>query len=452
MGEATCLFCPSSTILRRAHHAGQRSKKPRKSKGTAGTNHSQPWEDAMPSRAKIVLATITLIGILAAATPALAQKKYDVGVTDTEIKIGNTIPYSGPASVYAIIGKTYSAYFRMINDNGGINGRKINFISYDDAYSPPKTVEQVRKLVESDEVFLLFATLGTASNVGIQKYLNQKKIPHLFVGSGASRWGDPEHFPWTIGLQPSYRSEARIYATYILKNYPGKTIGILYQNDDFGKDYLVGLKDVLGDQYAKLVVSEMPFEVSVPTVDSQVVAIRTANPDIFLNIGTPKFAAQAIKKVAEMNWHPIHIMTNVSISPAQTLKPAGIENSTGILSSAYQMIVTDPAMEATAGMKKFRAFMEKYFPEADKSESGPLTAWNASQVFVQVIKQCGDELTRENVMKQAASLDMAVDTYLPGIRIKTSPTDFYPIEQLQMIKFNGQVWEPFGPMIDSHHE
>jgi ABC-type branched-subunit amino acid transport system substrate-binding protein len=405
----------------------------------------------MSPRAKIAVAAIALVGILA-ASPALAQKKYDTGVTDTEIKVGNTMPYSGPASVYAIIGKTFSAYFRMINDQGGINGRKINFISYDDAYSPPKTVEQVHKLVESDEVFLLFATLGTASNVGIQKYLNQKKIPHLFVGSGASRWGDPEHFPWTIGLQPSYRSEARIYATYILKNYPGKTIGILYQNDDFGKDYLVGLKDVLRDEYSKLVISELPFEVSVPTVDSQVVAIRTANPDIFLNIGTPKFAAQAIKKVAEMNWHPIHIMTNVSISPAQTLKPAGMENAKGILSSAYQMIVTDPVFEATPGMKKFRAFMAQYFPEADKLESGPLTAWNASQVFVQVIKQCGDDLTRENVMKQAANLDMTVDTYLPGIRIKTSPTDFYPIEQLQMIRFNGETWETFGPMIDSHQE
>jgi branched-chain amino acid transport system substrate-binding protein len=405
----------------------------------------------MSPRAKIVLAMTALVGILA-ATPAPAQKKYDVGVTDTEIKVGNTIPYSGPASVYAIIGKTYSAFFRMINDQGGINGRKINFISYDDAYSPPKTVEQTHKLVESDEVFVDLAPLGTASNVGIQKYLNQKKVPQLFVGSGASRWGDPEHFPWTIGLQPSYRSEARIYATYILQNYPGKTIGILYQNDDFGKDYLVGLKDVLKDKYEKLVVSEMAFEVSMPTVDSQIVAIRTANPDIFINIGTPKFAAQAIKKIAEMDWHPIHIMTNVSISPAQTLKPAGIENATGILSSAYQMIVTDPAMEATPGMKKFRAFMEKYFPEADKSESGPLTAWNAGQVFVQLIKQCGDELTRENVMKQAANLDMTVDTYLPGIRVKTSPTDFYPIEQLQMIKFNGRTWETFGPMIDSHQE
>ena len=405
----------------------------------------------MSPRAKLAVAAIVLTGILAAA-PARAEKKYDTGVTDTEIKVGNTMPYSGPASVYAIIGRTFSAFFRMINDQGGINGRKINFITYDDAYSPPKTVEQTRKLIESDEVFVDFAPLGTAPNAAIQKYLNQKKVPQLFVGSGASRWGDPEHFPWTIGLQPSYRSEARIYATYIQKNYPGKTIGILYQNDDFGKDYLVGLKDVLRDDYAKLVISEIPYEVSVPTVDSQVVAIRTANPDIFINIGTPKFAAQAIKKIAEMNWHPIHIMTNVSISPAQTLKPAGIENSTGILSSAYQMIVTDPVMEATPGMKKFRAFMAQYFPDADKSESGPLTAWNAGHVFVQLIKQCGDDLTRENVMKQAANLDMTVDTYLPGIHIKTSPTDFYPIEQLQMIKFNGQTWEPFGPMIDSHRE
>jgi branched-chain amino acid transport system substrate-binding protein len=405
----------------------------------------------MPSRAKIAVAAIALVGILATA-PASAQKKYDTGVTDTEIKVGNTMPYSGPASVYAIIGKTYSAYFRMINDQGGINGRKINFITYDDGYSPPKSVEQTRKLIESDEVFVDFAPLGTAPNAAIQKYLNQKQVPQLFVGSGASRWGDPEHFPWTIGLQPSYRSEARIYATYIQKNYPGKTIGILYQNDDFGKDYLVGLKDVLRDDYSKLVISEIPYEVSVPTVDSQVVAIRTANPDIFINIGTPKFAAQAIKKVAEMNWHPIHIMTNVAISPAQTLKPAGIENAKGILSSAYQMIVTDPVMEATPGMKKFRAFMAQYFPEADKLESGPLTAWNAGQVFVQVIKQCGDNLTRENVMKQAANLDMTVDTYLPGIRIKTSSTDFYPIEQLQMIRFNGETWETFGPMIDSHQE
>jgi len=322
----------------------------------------------------------------------------------------------------------------------------------DDAYSPPKTVEQVRKLVESDEVFLVFAPLGTPSNSAIQKYMNQKKVPQLFVATGASKWGDPEHFPWTIGLQPSYRSEARIYATYIQKNYPGKKIGILFQNDDFGKDYILGLKDVLRDDYAKLVVSEVAFEVSVPTIDSQVVAIKSANPDIFINIGTPKFAAQAIKKVAELDWHPVHIMTNVSASPGAVLKPAGYDNAKGILSAGYQMIVTDPLWEATPGMKKFRAFMEKYYPEADKSESGPLSAWNGASVLVEVLKRCGDNLTRENVMKQVANLDFEIDTYLPGVRIKTSPTDFYPIEQLQMMKFTGEKWELFGPIIDSHQE
>jgi len=408
----------------------------------------------MPHRSWNALRSVGLAGaILAAASiPSLAQKAYDTGVTDTTIKVGNTIPYSGPASAYGIIGKTMSAYFKMINDTGGINGRKIDFISYDDAYSPPKTVEQVRKLVESDEVFVVFAPLGTPSNAAIQKYMNQKKVPQLFVATGASRWGDPEHFPWTIGLAPSYRSEARIYATYIKQNFPGKKIGILYQNDDFGKDYLLGLKDILRDDYAKLVVSEVPFEVAVPTVDSHVVSVKSANPDIFVNIGTPKFAAQAIKKVAELNWHPIHIMTNVSASPGAVMIPAGVDAGEGILSANYQMVVTDPVFEATAGMKRFRAFMEKYYPEADKSESGPLTAWNSSRVLVEVLKRCGDNLTRENVMKQVASLDFEIDTYLPGIRIKTSPTDFYPIEQLQMMKFTKGKWELFGPIIDSHQE
>ena len=268
--------------------------------------------------------------ILAAATAsAAAQKKYDTGVTDTEIKIGNIMPYSGPASAYGIIGKTMSAYMRMINDNGGVNGRKINFISYDDAYSPPKTVEQARKLVESDEVFLIFAPLGTAPNAAIQKYMNTMKVPQLFVATGASRWGDPEHFPWTIGWQPNYRAEARIYATYILQHHPNAKIGVLYQNDDFGKDYVLGLKDVLRDKYDKMVVASVPYEISMPTVDSQVVAIKTANPDIFINIGTPKFAAQAIKKVAELGWHPIHIMTNVSASVGAVLKPAGLDNCQG---------------------------------------------------------------------------------------------------------------------------
>jgi branched-chain amino acid transport system substrate-binding protein len=400
------------------------------------------------ARAVALSATI----IAAATASAAAQKRYDTGVTDTEIKIGNIMPYSGPASAYGIIGKTMSAYFRMINDNGGINGRKINFISYDDAYSPPKTVEQARKLVESDEVFLIFAPLGTASNAAIQKYMNTMKVPQLFVATGASRWGDPEHFPWTIGWQPNYRAEARIYATYLLQHYPNAKVGVLYQNDDFGKDYVLGLKDVLRDKYDSMVVASVPYEISMPTVDSEVVAIKTANPDIFINIGTPKFAAQAIKKVAELGWHPIHIMTNVSASVGAVLKPAGLKNAKGILSAGYQMDVTDPQWDSYPGMQKFRAFMAKYYPEADRSESGPLTAYNTSTALVEVLKRCGDNLTRENVMKVVANMDFEINTYIPGIRIKTSPTDFYPIEQVQMMKFSGENWQLFGPIIDGHAE
>jgi len=344
------------------------------------------------------------------------------------------------------------AYWKMINDEGGINGRKINFISYDDAYSPPKTVEQARKLVESDEVFLIFASLGTAPNAAIQKYMNNMKVPQIFVATGASRWGDPEHFPWTIGWQPNYRAEGRVYATYILQHHPDAKLGVLYQNDDFGKDYVLGLKDVLRDKYSKMVVSEISYEIAMPTVDSQVVAIKSANPDIFINIATPKFAAQAIKKVAELGWHPIHIMTNVSASVGAVLKPAGLDLSKGILSAGYQMDVTDPQWDNTPGMKRFRAFMEKYYPEADKSESGPLTAWNTSTALVEVLKRCGDNLTRENVMKVVANMDFEIDTYIPGIRIKTTPTDFYPIEQVQMMKFSGEKWELFGPIIDGHAE
>jgi len=397
------------------------------------------------------LALSAAVAVIASGA-ARAQKQYDTGVTDTEIKIGNTIAYSGPASAYGIIGKTLTAYFKMINDNGGVNGRKINFISYDDAYSPPKTVEQTRKLIESDEVFIDFAPLGTASNSAIQKYMNQKKVPQLFVATGASKWGDPQNFPWTIGWQANYRSEARIYATYIKKTYPGKTIGILYQNDDFGKDYISGIKDVLGADYAKLVVSEVPFEVSVPTVDSQVVAIKSANPDIFVNIGTPKFAAQAIKKVSELDWHPVHFMTNVSASVGGTLKPAGIDNSKGILSAGYIKDVTDPQWDKDPTMIEYRAFMEKYMPEADKTDGAPFAGYGGAIGLIQVLKQCGDNLTRENVMKQAANLDFVDGVYLPGVRIKTSPTDFYPIEQLQMMKFNGEKWEFFGELMDSHSE
>jgi branched-chain amino acid transport system substrate-binding protein len=412
----------------------------------------------MKRRAKDFIRTLGLslglagLIIAAASVSAAAQKKYDPGVTDTAIKIGSIMPYSGPASAFGIIGKTMSAYFRMINDAGGVNGRRINFISYDDAYSPPKTVEQARKLVESDEVFLIFASLGTASNAAIQKYMNTKKVPQLFVATGASRWGDPEHFPWTIGWAPNYRAEARIYATYILQHHPNARIGLLYQNDDFGKDYVLGLKDVLRDKYDKMVVSEISYEISVPTVESQVVAIKTANPEVFINIGTPKFAAQAIKKAAELGWHPVHIMTNVSASVGAVLKPAGLDNAKGVLSAGYQMDVTDPQWESHPGMQKFRAFMAKYYPEADKSESGPLTAYNMSTALIEVLKRSGDNLTRENIMKVVANLDFEINTYVPGIRIKTSPTDFYPIEQVQMMKFTGENWQLFGPIIDGHAE
>src|SRR5215470_6655575 len=334
-----------------------------------------------------ILGTLALAAIVVAASVdfAAAQKKYDTGVTDTDIKIGNIMPYSGPASAYGIIGKTMSAYFRMINDNGGVNGRKINFITYDDAYSPPKTVEQARKLVESDEVFLIFASLGTAPNAAIQKYMNTMHVPQLFVLTGASRWGDPEHFPWTIGWNPNYRAEARIYATYILRHYPNAKLGVLFQNDDFGKDYLLGLKDVLRDKYDRMVVASISYETSNPTVDSQVVAIRTANPDIFINIATPKFAAQAIRKLTELDWKPVHIMANVSASVGAVLKPAGLDNSRGIRSAGYMMDVTDPQWESYPGMQRFRAFMAKYYPEADKSESGPLTAFNISTGLVEVL-------------------------------------------------------------------
>ncbi len=408
----------------------------------------------VPSRFTEITARLALAAtvLTLSAAPALAQKKYDTGVTDTEIKVGNIMPYSGPASAYGIIGKTMSAYFRMINDNGGVNGRKINFITYDDGYSPPKTVEQARKLVESDEVFLIFASLGTAPNAAIQKYMNNMKVPQLFVATGASRWGDPEHFPWTIGWQPNYRAEARVYATYILQHYPEAKLGVLYQNDDFGKDYVLGLKDVLGDKYERMVVSSVPYETAMPTVESQVVAIKSMNPDIFINVATPKFAAQAIKKIAELGWHPIHIMTNVSQSVGAVMKPAGLDNSKGILTAQYQMDVTDPQWDSTPGMKRFRAFMEKYYPEADRLESGPLTAWNTSTAMVEVLKRCGDNLTRENVMKIVANMDFEIDTYIPGVHIKTTPTDFYPIEQVQMSRFTGEKWELFGPIIDGHAE
>jgi ABC-type branched-subunit amino acid transport system substrate-binding protein len=393
------------------------------------------------------LRLIAVAASIVAAAPAWAQKQYDPGVTDTEIKIGNIMPYSGPASAYAVIGKADAAYFEMINDQGGINGRKIKFISYDDAYSPPKTVEQARKLVESDEVFLIFQPLGTAGNSAIQKYLNARKVPQLFVASGATKWGDPKNFPWTMGFQPNYQSEGRIFAKYILENHKDGKIAVLYQNDDFGKDILKGLRDGLGTN-TTMVVSEATYEAGDPTADSQIVKLRSSGANIFVDIASPKFAAQSIKKLAEMNWKPVHLLSSVSGSIGSVLRPAGLDNSKDVLSTAYTKEATDPAWRDDPKMKKWHAFMDKYLPKADREDSGYISGSMAAQTLVEVLTRCGNNLTRENVMRQAANLkNYEVDVLLPGIKLNTSPTDFYPIEQMQMRRFNGQAWELFGPVL-----
>lgn len=381
--------------------------------------------------------------------PVLAQKKYDSGASDTEIKIGNIMPYSGPASAYAAIGKAEEAYFNKINAEGGIGGRKIKFISYDDGYSPPKTVEQARKLVESDGVLLIFGSLGTSTNGAIRKYMNEKKVPQLFVASGASKWNDPKQYPWTMGWQPSYASEARIYAKYIMKDKPDGKIGVLYQNDDFGKDYLKGLKDGLGPK-ASMIVLEDGYDTSEPAIDEHVVKLKASGADIFVSITTPKFAAQAIKKAAEIGWHPVHIISNVSASVGGVLEPAGLEISQGILSASYTKDASDPQWNADDGMKKFYNFLAKYDPKANKLDAGVVFGYAAAQTMVKVLQMCGDDLTRDNVMKQAASLkDFQPDTLLPGIKINTAADDFAPIEQLQMMRFKGKKWELFGDVISS---
>jgi branched-chain amino acid transport system substrate-binding protein len=389
-------------------------------------------------------------GLLSAATAtgAIAQKTYDVGASDTEIKIGNIMPYSGPASAYSVIGKTFTAYFKMINEQGGINGRKVSFISYDDGYSPPKTVEQTRKLVENDEVLLMFGILGTPGNSAIHKYLNTKKIPHLFLATGASKWGDPKNFPWTMAFVPNYQNEARIYAQYIMKNHPNAKIGVLYQNDDFGKDYLTGLRDGLGAK-ASMIVSEVPFEVTAPTVDSQIVQIKSANTDVLLTIATPKFAAQSIKKVAEVGWKPVHIVSNVSTSVAGVMKPAGFENAQGVLSAVYLKDANDAQWKNDPGMKEWSGFMDKYFPDGDKNDGFTVYGYAVGKTMVEVLKKCGDNLTRENVLKQVTKLDIEVGQLLPGIRLKSSSTDYDLIKQLQMQRFQGSSWELFGPLLSA---
>ena len=388
--------------------------------------------------------------MVAATTGALAQKKYDTGVTDTEIKIGNVEAYSGPASAYGVIGKTEDAYFKMINEQGGINGRKINFISYDDGYSPPKTVEQIRKLIESDEVFLVFNALGTPTQSAVQKYQNAKKVPQLFVASGASKWNDPKDFPWTMGFQPSYRVEARIFAKYILKTKPDAKVAVFYQNDDLGKDYLAGLKEVFGDKTSQIVIAEESYETTEPSIDSHIVKLKGTGADVVVDIATPKFAAQAIKKIAELEWKPMHVMTDVSISIGAVMKPAGLDASEGVLSATYIKDASDSQWAADPGMKKFLTFIDKYMPGANISDTNVVYGYAAAQTMVQVLQQAGDTLTRENIMKQAASLkDFAPDTILPGVKLNTSATDFAPIQQLQMMQFKAGKWVMFGDVISA---
>src|SRR6201986_4330624 len=392
-------------------------------------------------------AALAVVAIVVAPVCAFAQKKYDTGATDTEIKIGNIMPYSGPASAYGVIGKTEEAYFNKINAEGGINGRKIKFVTYDDAYSPPKAVEQVRKLVESDEVLVVFNPLGTPSNTAIQKYVNAKKVPQLFVATGATKWNDPKDFPWTMGWQPSYQSEAHIYAKYLMKEKPDGKIAVLYQNDDFGKDYLKGFKDGFGAK-ASMIVAEESYETSEPSIDSHIVKLKSSGADVFISITTPKFAAQAIKKLAEIDWHPMHIVSNVSASVGGVIKPAGYENAQGILSANYAKDGADPQWDNDPGMKKFLDFLAKYYPDGNKLDGSVVYGYGAAQTMVKVLELCGDDLTRANVMRQAASLkNFETDTLLPGIKINTSPTDFAPISQLKMMRFKGEKWDLFGEII-----
>ncbi len=399
------------------------------------------------SARKLFVSAAAIVGVALAAPYALAQKKYDPGASDKEIKVGGIMPYSGPASAYAAIGKAEAAYFRKINDEGGINGRKINFISVDDGYSPPKAVEMARKLVEQDEVLLIFNPLGTPSNSAIHKYMNAKKVPQLFVATGASKWNDPKGFPWTMGWQPNYQTEAVIYAKHILQTKPNAKIAVLFQNDDYGKDYLKGFKDGLGDK-VKMIVAEVSYETSDPTVDSQIVQLQGSGADVFFNITTPKFAAQAVRKAYDIGWKPVQYLNNVSASIGSVLVPAGLEKSAGLITTQYLKDPLDNAWKNDAAMNDWKAFMAKYYPDGDLKDGSNVYGYTAAQGLVQVLKQCGDLLTRENVMKQAASLkDFTPSLALPGVKVNTSPTDFAPFQQMQMARFDGKEWVRYGDVM-----
>jgi branched-chain amino acid transport system substrate-binding protein len=382
---------------------------------------------------------------LTATAPAVADDMP--GVTATEIKIGNTIGYSGPNSALSVVAKLETAFFKMVNDQGGVAGRKINFISLDDGYSPPKTLEQVRRLIEEDQVALLFNTLGTPTNSAIYRYVNEKRVPQLFISSGADKWGDYQHFPWTMGFQPSFRTEAQIYAKYILKEKPNAKIAILYQNDDLGKDYVAGVKDVLGETFDQMVVTAS-YEATDPTIDSQITSLQAAEANVLLVAAIAKFAAQAIRKVHDLEWKPLFFMSNVSTSIGAVIKPAGPENAIGMISAGYLKDPNGPMWKNDAGMNEWRDFMAKYMPGADTTDGAYVFAYAISKAMLQVLKQCGDDLSRENIMKQAANLhDLELPTLLPGIKVNTSPTNYHPIRQMQLAKFDGSIWVTFGDVI-----
>jgi branched-chain amino acid transport system substrate-binding protein len=390
-------------------------------------------------------AVLAILGV----TLAAADKHYGPGVTDTEIKIGQTMPYSGPASSYGTVGKAEAAYFAKINAEGGINGRKVTLISADDGYSPPRTVEQVRRLVEQEEVLLIFSVLGTPTNAAVQKYLNVKKVPQLFCASGGSEFGDPQHFPWTMGWRPNYRAEARVYAKYILKARPDAKIGVLYQNDDLGKDYLKGLHEGLGEKASSMILSEVSFEVTDPTVDSQIVTLQASGANTLLNFSTPKAAAQAIRKVYDLGWRPLHLVSNVGSSVATVLKPAGLEKSVGLLTAAFLKDPTDKQWQSDPSYREWLAWMKQYYPEGDTSDFYNVYAYGLAQTLVHVLKQSGDDLTRDNIMRQAASVkSLALPMLLPGVKLNTTATDYYPIKQMKMQKFDGKQWVLFGELIE----
>ena len=389
--------------------------------------------------------------LMAAAAVCLSTSAMAASpdATATELKIGNTMPYSGPVSSYSPIGKLDAAFFKMINDQGGVAGHKINFISLDDGYSPPKTVEDVRRLVEEDQVAFLFNTLGTPTNSAIVRYVNQKKVPHLLVATGAAKWGDYKEYPWTMGFQPDYRTEAQIYGKYILKEKPSAKVAVLYQNDDFGKDYLNGLHAAFGDKYAKM-VTEASYEPTDPTIDSQVTTLQASGADVLVVAAAPKFAAQSIRKVHDLNWHPMFFMTNVSISVGSVITPAGPENAIGLISTGYLKDPTDHQWDNDAGMKEWRDFMAKNMPGADMTDNNYVYAYAASKLMLQVLKQCNGDFSRANVMKQAENIhDVELPTILPGIKASTSHTDHRPLKAMRLEKWDGKTWVLFGDIISA---